>query len=156
MDETILREVFETALAEHAPSFGTFFLARLLELEISYLDDTCRITFPIRAHFFNPGGTLHGGIIATVMDISMGHLLRHALGAGGATLQMNLNYLRPLTEGKATCESRFLRRGRGICHLESQLFQTVDKPAASATATWKPRAITAVTERRDGVPERTL
>ena len=152
MDETVLREVFETALAEHVPGFGTFFLARLLELEISYPDEKCRITFPIRAHFFNPGGTLHGGIIATVMDISMGHLLRHALGAGGATLQMNLNYLRPLTEGQAVCESRFLRRGRSICHLESQIFQVTGQPAASATATWKPRPIVAVTQRRDGTP----
>jgi uncharacterized protein (TIGR00369 family) len=139
MDPVIAREAFETALAEQSPGFGTFFLARLLELDITYGEDSCRIAFPVRSHFFNPGGTLHGGIIATVMDISMGHLLRHVSGAGGATLQMNIQYLRPLTEGRATCEGRVLRRGRTVAYLESRLSDAEGRLAAIATSTWQPR-----------------
>ena len=37
---------------------------------------------------FNPQGALHGGVIATVMDISMGHLLNHVDGPG-STVEMN-------------------------------------------------------------------
>jgi uncharacterized protein (TIGR00369 family) len=139
LEEVTAREAVEAALAASSPGFGTSFLVRLLELDISYPDETCRIVFPVRAHFFNPGGTLHGGIIATIMDISMGHLLKHQLGAGGATLHLSVQYLRAVTGGTASCEGRFLRRGRSICYLESRLFDADRTLAAVGSATWKPR-----------------
>ncbi len=61
----------------------------------------------------NPQGTLHGGIIATVMDISMGHLLHKTVGIG-ATIEMKIQYLRPVREGKVTCEGRFIKKGRRL------------------------------------------
>lgn len=139
MDETIAREVFEAALASHAPGFGTFFLARLLELDISYDEAGSHIAFPVRDHFLNPGGTMHGGIIATILDVSMGHLVNHTLGVGGATVQMNVNYLSAMTAPSGTCEGRFLRRGRSLCSLESRMYDAKGTLAAAATATWKPR-----------------
>lgn len=139
MDETIARNAFEAAIAAQSPGFGSFFLARLLELDIVYEGECCRIMLPVRSHFFNHGGTLHGGIIATVMDISMGHLVKHVTGAGGVTLQMSIQYLRPLTAGTATCEGRFFRRGRTVYHLESRLYSTEGELAAVATSTWKSR-----------------
>ena len=138
MDEALARAAFDTALATHRPEFGTFFLARLLDLAITYPDGTCRIEFPVRDFLFNPQGSLHGGVIATVMDISMGHLLRHETGAGGATLEMKLQYLRPLTGGRARCEAKVLRRGRSVAFLESRLYDDAGRLAAVATSTWKP------------------
>src|SRR4051812_19139174 len=41
---------------------------------------------------FNPQGSLHGGILATAMDVSMGHLLRRIHGAR-TTLEMKIQYL---------------------------------------------------------------
>jgi uncharacterized protein (TIGR00369 family) len=151
--EASAREAVEAALATSSAGFGTSFLVRLLELDISYPDETCRIVFPVRAHFFNPGGTLHGGIIATIMDISMGHLLKHTLGTGGATLHLSVQYLRAVTGGTATCEGRFLRRGRSICYLESRLFDGGGALAAFGSATWKPRSLPDAggTAAQDGV-----
>ena len=34
-----------------------------------------KITFDVNEMLMNPQGALHGGVMATVMDISMGHLL---------------------------------------------------------------------------------
>lgn len=138
MDETAARHVFEAAIETHRPEFGKFFLARLLDLEVSYSEDCCHIFFPIRDFLFNPQGTLHGGIIATIMDISMGHLLQHVTGAGGATLEMKLQYLRPLQPPSARCEGRFLRRGRNIAFLESRMWDAEGRLAVHATSTWKP------------------
>ena len=55
---------------------------------------------------FNPQGSLHGGIIATAMDISMGHLLHQTTGAG-ATLEINIKYLLPIISEHVTCEGSF-------------------------------------------------
>lgn len=121
----------------HTPGFGTFFLARLLDLDISYPDDSSVVRFPVRDFLFNPVGTLHGGIIATVMDISMGHLLNHSYGPGAATVEMKVQYLRPLRQGNARCEAHFLERGRSLAFLEARLYDEAGTLVAVATSTWK-------------------
>lgn len=137
MDQTLARQAFDAALIAHRSEFGAFFLARLLELDITYPDETCVISFPIRDFLFNPQGSLHGGAIAIVMDISMGHLLRESYGRAGATLEMKLQYLRPLKSGRARCVARFLQRGNSIAFLESKLTDAEGQLAVVATSTWK-------------------
>lgn len=136
MDEDAARRAFEGALASYRQDFGTFFLARLLGLEISYPEGTCVITFEPADFLFNPQGTLHGGVIATVMDISMGHLLARTAGPG-TTLEMKAQYLKSARAGRLTCTGRFLRRGKGISFLASELVDDQRDLVAYATATWK-------------------
>ena len=136
MDEEGARRAFEGALATYRQDFGTFFLARLLGLEISYPDDTCVITFDAADFLFNPQGTLHGGVIATVMDISMGHLLHRASGPA-ATLEMKTQYLKPVRGGRLTCTGRFLRQGKSVSYLASELVDDAGELVAFATATWR-------------------
>ncbi|GAC1701157.1 MAG: PaaI family thioesterase [Candidatus Limnocylindrales bacterium] len=135
MDEDAARRVFADALATYRQDFGTFFLARLLGLEISYPGDTCVVVFRPAEFLFNPQGTLHGGVIATVMDISMGHLLHHATAGPGATLEMQTQYLRPAGKATLTCTGRFLKQGRRVSFLASEL-RDGDGLVAFATATW--------------------
>ena len=148
IDEGAARARFDKALDEYAQAFETFFLARLLDLGFAYLPEDaadedkqlCRITFPAEDFLFNPQGSLHGGTIATVMDISMGHLINKVAGAG-ATIEMKIQYMRPVTSGLVTVEGRFVRRGRNLSFLESKLLDAEDQLCAMATATWKmPRA----------------
>ncbi len=136
MDEAAARRAFESALATYRQDFGTFFLARLLGLEIIYPEGTCVITFEPADFLFNPQGTLHGGIIATVMDISMGHLLAREAGPG-ATLEMKTQYLKAAAAGKLVCTGRFLRQGKGISFLASEMVDDRGELVAHATATWK-------------------
>lgn len=136
MDEATARRAFEGALASYEQDFGTFFLARLLGLDITYPEGTCVITFEPADFLFNPQGTLHGGITATVMDICMGHLLARDAGAG-TTLEMKTQYLKAVQAGRLTCTGRFLRRGKGISFLASELVDDQGDLVAYATATWK-------------------
>ena len=136
MDEGAARRAFESALASYRQDFGTFFLARLLGLEITYPEGTCVIRFEAADFLFNPQGTLHGGVIATVMDISMGHLLAREAGPG-ATLEMKTQYLKAATAGKLVCTGRFLRRGKAISFLASEMVDDRGELVAYATATWK-------------------
>jgi hypothetical protein len=73
------------------PEFGEFFLARFLGLDISYHDQarTCTVVLPYAAHLCNPQGSMHGGVITTAMDVSMGHLCHRFLSTA-VTIEMNL------------------------------------------------------------------
>jgi uncharacterized protein (TIGR00369 family) len=137
MNEDLARAAFERAISSYEPEFGVFFLARFLDLHIANPDERCVIEFPVDDFLFNPQGSLHGGIIATVMDISMGHLLRHQYGRAGSTLQLNIQYVRALRKGTARCEAKFIRRGRSIAFLQTWLYDAALQLVASATSTWK-------------------
>lgn len=144
LDETAAREHFEKALESHAQDFETFFFARFLGLRFEYLPldavdadkETCRVSFEVTDMLRNPQGSLHGGAMASVMDISMGHLVKKIAGPG-ATIEMKIQFMRPVTSGTVTCEGSFVRRGRSISFMESRLFGPDGKLAALATATWK-------------------
>jgi uncharacterized protein (TIGR00369 family) len=135
IDQAKARAAFERAAAGTHEIFGDFFLTRLLGLEISYPGESCEIAFDAADFLFNPQGTLHGGIIATVLDISMGHLMRH-LGGPGTTLEMKVQFLAPLRGGRVTCRAEALRRG-GTWFLRSEARDAEGTLAAFATSTWK-------------------
>jgi acyl-CoA thioesterase len=136
VDGDLVRARVEQALATSRPTFGEFFLARLLDLQITYDDAhqrTC-IELPFADFLRNPQGSLHGGVIATVMDISMGHLCHRYLSTS-VTIEMQMRFFRPV-HGPSRCEGRLLRGGRRIVHLESRLYDEENRLAASATGSW--------------------
>ena len=98
--------------------------------------EVCKLTFDVTDMLKNPQGTLHGGAMASAMDISMGHLVKKVAGPG-ATIEMKVQFMRPVREGTVTCEGRFLKRGRSLSFMESRLSGPDGKLAALATATWK-------------------
>ena len=144
VDEAAARAHFETALAGHDQAFETFFFARMLGLSFEYLPqdapdaekEVCRVSFPVTDMVRNPQGSLHGGAMASAMDISMGHLVNKVAGPG-ATIEIKVQYMRPVMEGTVTCEGRFVRRGRSLSFMESRLSGPDGRLAALATATWK-------------------
>jgi acyl-CoA thioesterase len=136
VDAEALRARVEEALATSRPEFGRFFLARLLDLTITYDDAgqrTC-VELPFADFLRNPQGSLHGGVIATVMDISMGHLCHRYLSTA-VTIETQMRFFRPV-HGPSRCEGRLLRPGRRIVHLQSHLYDDGGRLAASATGTW--------------------
>jgi acyl-CoA thioesterase len=127
--------------AEHAEAtdvqeFGNFFLSRFLGLEISYDDEqqTCSVLLPYARHLGNPQGSVHGGIITTAMDISMGHLTHRFLSTA-MTIEMNLRFFRPLT-GDGTATARLLKPGRRLVHLESRMTDSDGRLVAHAVGSW--------------------
>lgn len=137
MNEAAARNALETALAEQRPDFQTFFLARFYGLEFTYEGETCRVRFPVREFMFNPQGWLHGGVSSFVLDVAMGHLLRHALGVPGTTLEIKAQFFAPVRPPEARCEARFLHKGKSVCFLEGRLFDADGKLCVAATSTWR-------------------
>jgi uncharacterized protein (TIGR00369 family) len=137
VDIALTQQAFDHALETHEQVFENFFLARLLGFEVSYEDDACTVAFDIKDFMFNPQGSVHGGIIALAMDVSMGHLLKKKQGAA-TTLEMKVQYLRPVLAGRVRATGRFLRQGRSASFLESRMLDESEKVLAVATATWMP------------------
>ena len=144
IDQKKVRDHIDNVLQDCQQVFEKFFLAKFIGLNFDYLPENAhdsdkkklKITFNINEMLLNPQGSLHGGVMATVMDISMGHLLNKTVGKG-ATIEMKIQYLRPLREGRVTCEGRFIKKGRTLSFMESRLSDGAGKLAAIATATWK-------------------
>ena len=136
LDEAEARRAFEDALASYDQDFGKFFLARLFGCEFEYTEDTCQVSFELKDFMLNPQGGLHGGVTAFVLDISMGHLLWKKSGPG-TTLEIKVQYAKAARSGPLTATSRFIRHGRGISYLRSELVDDKGELVAFATSTWK-------------------
>jgi uncharacterized protein (TIGR00369 family) len=137
MDEDAARQALEAALQTYRPDFGVFFLARFFGLDIAYGNETCIVEIDVKDFMFNPQGSLHGGVIAFALDVSMGHLIKRTHGRAGITLEMKTQYLRPAGLGRIRCEGRFLKKGRSVNSLESRMTNPDGKLAAIATSTWQ-------------------
>lgn len=144
VNEAEARAHFEDAIENHEQAFESFFFARFLGLSFAYLPlsapdadkEVCRLTFPVTDMLRNPQGSLHGGAMASAMDISMGHLVKKVAGPG-ATIELKVQFMRPVMDGLVTCEGRFTKKGRSMSFMESRLMGPDGKLAALATATWK-------------------
>jgi uncharacterized protein (TIGR00369 family) len=126
----------QLAAATDVQEFGNFFLSRFLGLEISYDDDaqSCQVVLPYARHLGNPQGSMHGGIITTALDISMGHTAHRYLSTA-VTIEMQMRFFRPLTsDGTAT--GRILKSGRKIVHLESRMTDSENRLVAHGVGSW--------------------
>jgi acyl-CoA thioesterase len=133
MDEKAVTAAFQRAL--YQPETGHTFLHRFMDVRIDYADDRTVTEFDVSEAFFNRQGKLHGGIIALLFDMTMGNLHRNGNDVG-VTLEMKVNYMRPVESGRIRAEATFLKKGRSISVIESRMYNG-DALVASATATWQ-------------------
>jgi len=136
LDAAVARRALEDALATYDQDFGKFFLARLFGCEFAYTDGACQVSFDMKDFMLNPQGGLHGGVTAFVLDVSMGHLLWHTSGPG-TTLEMKVQYASVARAGRLIATARFIRHGRSISYLRSELTDQGGELIAFATSTWK-------------------
>ncbi len=119
-----------------APEFGRYFLIHFLGLSIDYddVERTCTVTLPFAQHLCNASGAMHGGVLSTALDISMGHTCQRYLSAG-STIEMEMRFLRPVRTD-AVCTGRIVHGGRRIVALESRLLDNQGRLAAVASGSW--------------------
>lgn len=93
---------------------------------------------PAESHY-NPIGSVHGGLAATLLDSAMGCAVHSMLPAGTAytTLEIKVNYLRPLTRetGVVTCEGKVIHLGGRIATAEARITDAAGKLYAHGTTT---------------------
>lgn len=100
-----------------------------------------RIVFaaePAEYHY-NPLGTVHGGLAATLLDSALACAIHSTLPAGAnyTTLELKVNYLRPMTSetGVVYCEGRVIHVGGRVATAEGRLTDAAGKLYAHGTTT---------------------
>ena len=107
---------------------------------IGFYPERGQVAVELRAQEFhyNPLGTVHGGVIATLLDTAAGCSVHSTLAVGESytSLDLTTKFLRPVTVGSGLlrCEGRVLQRGRRTALAEAQLFDEQRKLVAHATS----------------------
>src|SRR5919199_1743139 len=100
-------------------------------------DGRATVRFEAADEHLNPAGTLHGGVLATLVDTAMGLAVRSATGEEDvpATSQLTVTYLRPGTPGRLTVTAQVRTRGEHLTVCEADVEQD-GKAVAHAVATF--------------------
>lgn len=85
----------------------------------------------------NPMGTLHGGILCDIADAAMGFAFASTLAPGESftTVELKINFLRPVRQGHLRAEGRVVQRGRTIGYVECEVSDENGKLIAKSNST---------------------
>jgi uncharacterized protein (TIGR00369 family) len=88
---------------------------------------------------YNPLGTVHGGVLATLLDSAAGCAVHSVLpaGVGYTSMDLTTKYLRPVTSatGQVIATGTVLSRGSRTALAEARLTDSRDRLIAHATST---------------------
>ncbi|MDP5139734.1 MAG: PaaI family thioesterase, partial [Spirosomaceae bacterium] len=111
---------------DNSPSpFGAWLNGKLIAAEKGSLT----LEFVVRDEQTNPGGLMHGGVAAAIMDEVMGMTL-FTLNKETFYVAVNLNvdFLRPGRKGETlTAITEVIRDGRTMTHCECKLYNSENK-----------------------------
>ena len=87
----------------------------------------------------NPMGTMHGGIVSTLVDTAMGCAVSSMLpaDAGFTTLELSTNFVRAITQstGRIHAEGRVVHSGGRVVTTEARVYDDADTLYAHSKST---------------------
>ena len=95
------------------------------------------IEFEAGAQHTNPRGTLHGGILCDIADAAMALAYATTIGDGESftTLELKINFLKPIWEAKLTAHGKVVKRGRTVGLTECDVVDDKGSLVARASST---------------------
>jgi uncharacterized protein (TIGR00369 family) len=113
-------------------------VARLIGFEVKEIaDGRAVVTLAAGPQHANPMGTLHGGILCDVADAAMGIAFASTLAPGESftTIELKINFFRPVWEARLQAEGRVVRRGSTIGYIECEITDEGGRLVAKASST---------------------
>jgi uncharacterized protein (TIGR00369 family) len=96
------------------------------------------VEMPAAGFHYNPLGTVHGGVISTLLDTAAACAVHSTLAAGElyTSLDLTVKFLRAVTveSGLLTCEGTVIQRGRRTALAQAQLTDEQGRLVAHATS----------------------
>jgi uncharacterized protein (TIGR00369 family) len=104
---------------------------------LSYGDGEARFEMEAGRRHHNPMGTVHGGILCTLADSAIGMAFASTLGDGETftSLELKINFLRPVFEEKLYAAAKVVHRGRSVGLVECDVATEDGKLVARAVST---------------------
>ena len=113
-------------------------IGRLLGLVLKAVEPG-RTVFEMEAdeRHHNPMGTLHGGIYCDLADAAMGYAYASTLAEGESftTIELKINFFRPVRKGKLSAEASVLRAGANLGYVECDVKDGEGRLVARAAST---------------------
>jgi acyl-CoA thioesterase len=113
--------------------------AKLIGLELDTIGPGLAVmSMRIRDDLKQNNGVVHGGAIASLIDTAMAFAIIPLLAEGerSTTVDLTINYLQPLTSGRATATARVLRGGRRVIAVSADVFDELSNLTATALSTY--------------------
>jgi uncharacterized protein (TIGR00369 family) len=87
-------------------------------------DGRATLSVEVDDRHLNPAGTVHGGMLATLVDTTMGAAIRSAIDDEvPATSQLSITYLRPGKPGRLEVTATVRKRGQNLTVCEADVEQ---------------------------------
>src|SRR5467141_1199853 len=113
-------------------------VARLIGFEAKEIADG-RATVMLAAgpQHANPMGTLHGGILCDIADAAMGMAFASTLAPEESftTIELKINFFRPVWEAHPQAEGKVVRRGNIIGYVECEITDEAGRLVAKSSST---------------------
>lgn len=96
-------------------------------------------TMEVTERHLSPNGTVHGGVLFTLVDTAMGKATMGVVAEGRTcvSIELSARYLRPVGTGRLVAEVTVLRAGRRVVHLEGRVrCEGDDRPVAVMTGSF--------------------
>lgn len=95
------------------------------------------VDFEADTRHANPMGTLHGGILCDVADAAMGMAYASTLDEGDTftTLELKINFLKPVWTGKLVATGHVVKGGRTVGLVECDVTDADEQLVARASST---------------------
>lgn len=108
---------------------------RMALTEIDY--DRCTVVMDLGRCHLQPYGIVHGGVIATLIDTATfwAAFLRLPQEDGLVNVDLKLNYLKSVVDGRLTAEGSCIRPGRTISYAEARVVDGKGELVAHGTST---------------------
>jgi uncharacterized protein (TIGR00369 family) len=99
--------------------------------------DRAEVAITLANCHLQPYGIVHGGVISTLVDTATfwAAFLRLPEKDGLVNVDLKLNYLQSVIDGKLTARGTCLRPGRSICYSEAGVYDENDGLIAHGTST---------------------
>src|SRR6202050_3714366 len=113
-------------------------IARLIGFEAKDIaDGRATVVLAAGPQHANPMGTLHGGILCDIADAAMGITFASPLAPDESftTVELKINFFRPVWQAKLKAEGTVVRRGRTIGYVECTITDEENRLVAKAAST---------------------
>ena len=113
-------------------------IAQLIGFSLTAIEPgQASVSFEASERHANPMGTLHGGVLCDVADAAMGMAYASTLADDESftTLELKINFLKPVWRARLQAIGRVVKKGRTIGLVECDVLDEQQQLVAHATST---------------------
>jgi uncharacterized protein (TIGR00369 family) len=117
------------------------FVSHLKILTDALGEGTARLSLPVEAHLKNSLGTVHGGVIVSLLDVALCTAARtlHPDSIGVVTIDLSTSFIGGGSGERLLAEARVLKDGRSMSFVEGEAKNPDGSLVAKAIATVRVR-----------------